>query len=152
MADENQLGTIDALAQASFLIQATLERQAAEHGFSLIQTRLLGVLRDREPTINELSVLLGLDKSSVSGLVDRAERRGMVARRPSEIDRRSVQVGLTAEGRTIITAVAAGFETDVVALLSPLSASERRSLTGLLSRVLVQHAATYGIDLFATRG
>jgi DNA-binding MarR family transcriptional regulator len=42
---------------------------------SIPATRLLGVLRDREPTMLELAQLLELDKSSVTGLVDRAERR-----------------------------------------------------------------------------
>ena len=40
-----------------------LERRAAEHDLSLIQTRLPGVLRDRTPTMNELARFLGLDKS-----------------------------------------------------------------------------------------
>jgi DNA-binding MarR family transcriptional regulator len=38
--------------------------------------------------MNELGRLLGLDKSSVSGLVDRAQRRGLVARTVSAIYRR----------------------------------------------------------------
>jgi hypothetical protein len=69
-----------------------LERRAAEHDLSIIQTRLLGVPRDRKPTMNELAWFLGLDKSSVTGLVDRAERRGLVARVPSTTDRRAVLV------------------------------------------------------------
>ncbi len=144
----NELTTTDALVQASFLIQGTIQRQAAAHGFSLIQTRLLGVLRDREATINELSVLLGLDKSSVSGLVDRAERRGMVARRPSQTDRRSVRVSLTRDGSAAVAAVAAGLEAELERLLAPLEAADRRALTGLLSRVLVTHAGSQGISLF----
>ncbi len=37
--------------------------------------------------MNELARLLDLDKSSVTGLVDRAERRGLVTRVPSTADR-----------------------------------------------------------------
>ena len=74
-----QLSPVDGLAQLSFLIQGMLERRAAEHDLSIIQTRLLGVLRDRTPTMHELARFLGLDKSSATGLVDRAERRGLVA-------------------------------------------------------------------------
>src|SRR6201999_1588681 len=83
-----ELSGVDGLAQLSFLIQNTLARRAAAQGLSLIQTRLLGVLRDREPTMNELAALLELDKSSITGLVDRAERRGLVARVRSDTDRR----------------------------------------------------------------
>jgi MarR family transcriptional regulator, lower aerobic nicotinate degradation pathway regulator len=143
----DELNTVDALAQASFLLQGTLEHRAGEHGLSLIQTRLLGILRDRKPTMNELAQLLGLDKSSTSGLVDRAERRGLVRRLPSQIDRRSVRVSLTADGRTLVQAVADAFETDVAALVDPLDPEERATLTDLLSRLLVAHAARHGVDL-----
>jgi MarR family transcriptional regulator, lower aerobic nicotinate degradation pathway regulator len=145
MAD--QLSAVDALAQASFLVQGTLERRAGEHGISLIQTRLLGILRDRKPTMNELAQLLGLDKSSTSGLVDRAERRDLVRRLPSQIDRRSVRVSLTAEGRTLVQTVAHDFDQDIAAIVAPLDPAERATLTALLSRVLIAHAAGQGVDL-----
>src|SRR5271154_2421722 len=100
-----QLSPVDGLAQLSFVIQDVLEREAAEHDVSIAQTRLLGGLRDPQPTMNELAKLLGLDKSSVTGLVDRAERRGLVARFPSSTDRRAVRVSLTDEGRSLVTAL-----------------------------------------------
>lgn len=62
---------------------------------SLTQLRLLGVLRDRRPRMTELAAFLGLDKSTLSGLVDRAERRGLVARDKNPQDRRVVDVFLT---------------------------------------------------------
>lgn len=145
-----ELSTVDALAQISFLIQGALERRANERGFSLMQTRLLGVLRDRRPTINELAALLELDKSSVSGLVDRAERRGLVRRIPSTVDRRSVLVDLTKDGRTLVREVAAQFEADIAALLEPLTPSDRAALTGLVSQVLVAHATGIGVELLAS--
>jgi DNA-binding MarR family transcriptional regulator len=145
-----QLSPVDGLAQLSFLIQGLLERRAAEHDLSIIQTRLLGVLRDRKPTMNELARFLGLDKSSVTGLVDRAERRGLVTRVPSMTDRRAVLVSLTDEGRSFVSQAAAAFETDVSALLSRLPPRERETLARIVSRLLVTHASDQGIDLFAT--
>jgi len=147
---EPELSTVDSLAQISFLVQGMLERRAGEDDFSLIQMRLLGVLRDRRPTINELARLLALDKSSVSGLVDRAERRGLVRRGPSPVDGRSVLVSLTREGRALARQVARRFTADIDLLLEPLSPPERARLTTLLSRLLVAHAAKRGVDLLAT--
>jgi MarR family transcriptional regulator, lower aerobic nicotinate degradation pathway regulator len=149
-AARRQLSPVDGLAQLSFLIQGLLERRAAEHDLSIIQTRLLGVLRDRTPTMNELARFLGLDKSSVTGLVDRAERRGLVARVPSATDRRAVLVSLTDEGRSFVSRAAAAFEADVSALLARLPPRERETLSRIVSRLLVTHAADHGIDLFAT--
>jgi DNA-binding MarR family transcriptional regulator len=149
-AARKQLSPVDGLAQLSFLIQGLLERRAAEHDLSIIQTRLLGVLRDRKPTMHELARFLGLDKSSVTGLVDRAERRGLVARVPSATDRRAVLVSLTGEGRSFVSQAAAAFEADVSALLSRLPPRERETLARIVSRLLVTYASDQGIDLFAT--
>ena len=149
-AVRKQLSPVDGLAQLSFLIQGLLERRAAEHDLSIVQTRLLGVLRDRTPTMNELARFLGLDKSSVTGLVDRAERRGLVARVPSATDRRAVLVSLTDEGQSFVSQAAAAFEADVTALLSRLPPRESATLSRIVSRLLVTHASDQGIDLFAT--
>jgi MarR family transcriptional regulator, lower aerobic nicotinate degradation pathway regulator len=145
-----QLSTVDGLAQLSFLVHGLLERRAGEHDVSLVQTRLLGVLRDRTPSMNQLAQLLNLDKSSVTGLVDRAERRGLVQRTSSTADRRAVLVSLTDTGRSLVSQVAIGFEADVTTLLGSLPASDRRTLSGLVSQVLVAHASEQGLDLFDT--
>ena len=102
--------------------------------------------------MNELARLLGLDKSSITGLVDRAERRGLVVRVPSTTDRRAVLVSLTKDGRSLASRVADRFEADVSVMLCPLASPDRDTLSGLISRVLVAHAVDQGIDLFATTG
>jgi MarR family transcriptional regulator, lower aerobic nicotinate degradation pathway regulator len=147
-----ELSPVDGLAQLSFVIQGMLERRAAGHDLSLAQVRLLGVLRDRTPTMHELARLLGLDKSSTTGLVDRAERRGLVVRVPSATDRRSVRVSLTDDGRSLVSRAAVGFEADVSAMLGLLTPRDRETLSRVISRLLVAHAVDQGIDLFATTG
>jgi MarR family transcriptional regulator, lower aerobic nicotinate degradation pathway regulator len=147
-AATRELNPVDGMAQLSFLIHRMLERRAAEHDLSIIQTRLLGVLRDRRPTMNELGRVLDLDKSSVSGLVERAERRGLVSRAASPADGRAVLVSLTKHGRSLVGEAATQFEGDVHALLDQLSPADRRALSRLVSRLLVAHAADHGIELF----
>jgi DNA-binding MarR family transcriptional regulator len=151
-AVDRDLGSVDGLAQLSFLVYGTLERLASAHELSVIQTRLLGVLRDRTPNMNELATLLSLDKSSVTGLIDRAERRGLVQRTPSDTDRRAMHVSLTAKGRRLVAAVASRFEAEVGAMLESLKAAERQRLSALVSRVLVAQAAQQGIELFPATG
>ncbi len=144
-----ELSDADGLAQISFVVLGTLGRRASEHGLSVIQMRLLGVLRDRTPSMNELAKLLELDKSSVTGLVDRAEQRGLVARIPSTADRRSVRVALTDRGRSLAGHATGGFEGDVEKLLGGLSPAQRRTLARLLSRVVSDYASSRGVDLSA---
>jgi len=145
---DGQLGAADGLAQLSFLVYGALERRAARHDLSIVATRLLGTLRDRTPSMNELAQLLLLDKSSITGLIDRAERRGLVERVPSTTDRRAMQVALTEKGRSLVSEVATDFEADVSAILDALPKSGRQALSRLVSRVLVANAADRGIDLF----
>jgi MarR family transcriptional regulator, lower aerobic nicotinate degradation pathway regulator len=149
-AADEALSPADGLAQLAFLIYGLLERRARERDLSIIQMRLLGVLRDRMPTMNELARILDLDKSSVTGLIDRAQRRGLVVRVPSTTDRRAVLVGLTDHGRSLVSAGAARFEADTSQLLELLAPADRGALSRLVSRLLVAHAADQGIDLFAT--
>ncbi|WP_373169435.1 MarR family winged helix-turn-helix transcriptional regulator [Mycobacterium marinum] len=62
----------DALVQKSFALMAVLTEVAAEHDLSLTQLRVLGIMRDREPTMGELASYTGLERSTVSGLIERA--------------------------------------------------------------------------------
>ena len=50
----------------------------------------------------ELSRLLVMHRSNVSGLVDRLEKRGLVQRRDARSDRRAYNVVLTAAGRRLL--------------------------------------------------
>jgi DNA-binding MarR family transcriptional regulator len=142
------LGLDDALAQLSYLIQAALARIAAEHELSAIQMRLLGVLRDRRPGMNELARLLGLDKSSVTGLVDRAERRGLVQRAVNAHDRRSYEVVLTPAGRSVARRGAVEFEREVRRLVRGLRRDKQELLSQLITGILVDDAGERGIELF----
>ncbi|MEV7324205.1 MarR family transcriptional regulator [Streptomyces sp. NPDC093970] len=142
MSDEPEnvtdLGIVDSLAQLSFLVQAALGAVAAEHGLSVVQLRLLGVLRDRTPGMQELAHHLGLDKSSMTGLVDRAERRDLVRRSPSPHDKRSTLVSVTPEGRKLIRRCEAEVERAIRELTSHLTDDQRGTLS-LLASALVGH-------------
>jgi DNA-binding MarR family transcriptional regulator len=67
--------------------------------------------------MTELAGLLGVEKAALTGLADRAERRGLLARAPSATDRRAVSVSLTDAGRD----AALAFHRDVSAQLSALT-------------------------------
>ena len=103
---------------------------------SPILARLLDVLQDGAPTISELAELLALDKSSTSGLADRAQRRGLVRRVQSQLDRRAVRVRLTADGRGMAQGLRAAQAQDLAALLGPLPSADRQALLESLSRIL----------------
>jgi DNA-binding MarR family transcriptional regulator len=144
MADRTDSPNLtDALVELSFLIQATLARLAGEHGVSLIQVRLLGILRDREPGIVELADVLNLDKSSVSGLVDRAQRRGLVRRASSRsTDGRAIRVVLTEQGRRLVRRFAGQVTDEIAGLVKDLSPGQRRRLAEQAARIVTSSGMT----------
>ena len=140
-ADDGQpLNTVDALVQLSFLIQRVLADTGAEHDLSITQIRLLGILRDRQPGMLELGNHLGLDKSSMTGLVSRAEKRGLVQRSTSPQDGRAVLVSLTAHGRQLTEQCAAEVTHRITALTEHFTPAQRTQLTRLAAALIrAQH-------------
>ena len=127
---------LDNLVMTSFTVIALLSRTAAEHDMSLTQLRMLAILRDRTPAMADLAGFLGLERSSVSGLIDRAARRGLVQRTASRSDGRAVQVSLTPDGHRLAEQVGG----DVAGLIAPmtgaLTPAEQKRLTQLLGKML----------------
>jgi DNA-binding MarR family transcriptional regulator len=98
--------------------------------------RVLGILRDRRLRMAELAKFLGLEKSTMSGLVERAERRGLLARAKSAGDGRAVDVFMTPGGRELAERVHAQVRLALAPTTDRLDAGDRRALTGLLERML----------------
>jgi DNA-binding MarR family transcriptional regulator len=137
---EDDLGLMDGLVQLSFAVQNALGRVADAHDISLAQVRLLGILRDREPGMFEVATFLNLDKSSVTGLVDRAERRGLVRRNSTPDDRRAVRVALSDRGRALVQEFTKELEVELAKLVAGLSEADRKRLSTLASQIVVNDA------------
>src|ERR1700709_2062689 len=116
-APSEQDDPVDALAQTAFAIMAVLTRVSADHDLSLTQLRVLAILRDRRLKMTELADYLGLDKSTMSGLVARAERRGLRERLRHPSDGRAIDVRISPAGAELAERVHARF----AALLAPMT-------------------------------
>ena len=129
----NRGEVVDALAQLSWHVQSSIGDAAAAHGISASQLRLLGILRDRQPEMLALARYLRLDKSSVSGLVTRAESRGLVERIPLANDGRRVAVRLTAAGRALDAELEADVQTQLAPLIDAMSGAEQSAFVALVT-------------------
>ena len=127
---------VDALAQISFATMAVLSKAAADNDLSLTQLRVLGILRDRRMRMAALAGFLGLEKSTLSGLVDRAERRGLLARAPSAGDGRAVEVFITPVGAAHAARVHASIRQALSPLTNELAPADQRRLQSLLEKIL----------------
>ncbi|NQX35713.1 MarR family winged helix-turn-helix transcriptional regulator [Herbiconiux sp. VKM Ac-2851] len=134
--DSEQARLVDALAQTAFVVTSALNRIASDNDLSLTQLRLLGVLRGRRPQMSHLASHLGLEKSTLSGLIERAERRGLVGRARSATDGRAVEVFLTEDGDALAARVQGDVRLAVLPGASGLSSAERNHLTVLIEKLL----------------
>ncbi|MFI5930821.1 MarR family winged helix-turn-helix transcriptional regulator [Actinoplanes sp. NPDC051494] len=133
------MGVVTALVRAAFLVDAVYAASAREHGITSQQGQLLCVLMGREYAMGELSGVLGLARSSLSGLVDRTERIGLVHRFPDPDDTRGVRVGLTGRGGVLAAAFYDETCRRIDGLPAGLTGPERVALAGLLARVVLDN-------------
>ncbi len=133
--DQANLDLMDGLVQASFAIMAQLSQAAAAHDLSLTQLRALAILRDRNLKMAELATYLGLDRSSVSGLIDRAAKRGLVRREASHDDGRAVRVSLTPDGRRLAREMTDEIGSLIIPMTRSLTSAERERLRFLLQKL-----------------
>lgn len=133
------LGVVAGLVRASFLVNAVYAESAREYGLTVPQGQLLCVLMGRPYGMGDLGVTLGLEKSSLTGLVDRAVRRGLVRREPDPDDRRAVRVVLTPEGRDLAEDFYAATCRRVDDLAAGWSTPDRDRLAGLLGRIVQEN-------------
>lgn len=127
---------VDALAQTAFAVTALLTQAAAAHDLSLTQLRMLAILRDHQPRVADLAAHLGLERSSVSGLVDRAVQRGLVKREASVDDARAVRLSLTDAGRRLEAVLAPQISALLAPMTAKLSAGEGVRAAALLRKML----------------
>lgn len=137
--EDGQIGVVAALVRSTFLVNAAYADSAREHGLTPQQGQLLCVLMARAYGMGELGGVLGLAKSSLTGLVDRTERNGLVRREPDPEDTRAVRVALTPEGSRLAEVFYAETCRRIEKLSAALSAAERDRLARLLGRVVLDN-------------
>lgn len=131
-----EVDAADGLVQLSRLVLAAYSDASARHGLTPVQARLLCVLATGPRGMAELATCFGVEKAALTGLVDRAERRGLVRRAAVPDDRRAVRVMLTPDGSSAATAFHAEADAAVERLLEPLAPDERRTFRELLETVV----------------
>lgn len=111
---------VDGLLEVTQRVQHVVSVVAARHDLTPQQVWLLRML-DEPMSMRAFAEDLACDPSNVTGLVDRAERLGLVERVPDPRDRRIRMLTLTANGRRIRDAVTCDLASELAEalLLSP---------------------------------
>jgi DNA-binding MarR family transcriptional regulator len=126
------LAYLDALALAE-PIQAKLW-QIAE--LTLTQVQVLRAVREAPRTLGKLGQQVGLSATSVTRMVDRLERRGLVGRRRESDDRRLVQVHLEPAGERLLGQAKVMRGSNLHQAVEAMTSDERGRLTASLRRLV----------------
>jgi DNA-binding MarR family transcriptional regulator/GNAT superfamily N-acetyltransferase len=104
--------------------------------YTLAENRVVYEIGAREAvTPGQIATELGLDPGYLSRMLTRLERDGLVARRRSDEDGRSVTLSLTGEGQAFFATTDARSAALVEGLLQHLTPAQRDHLTGALETV-----------------
>lgn len=116
----------------SVLIQRRYTQICADHDLTPAQAQLLCMVKDQPLGMSHLAKIMGLAKNGLSGLVDRAEKRGLVQRETPGHDRRAITLSVTALGRETVDALFADLNDQVPDILDGLPAADRHAADELL--------------------
>lgn len=124
------------------LQQVAVRLFAAETGADLtpVQFAAIAALRQK-PGVDQatLSTLIGYDRATIGGVIDRLEARGWVARSAGPADRRRKLVELTAAGRRAHDRAMRAVDATQARLVAPLSEGERAEFSRLCRKMLEHH-------------
>lgn len=83
-----------------------------------------------------LAAQVGLDASTLGGVVDRLESRGWLNRQPSQADRRVKLLHITPEGAQLLQDMAPAIEASQQRILAPLSPTRQAQFMAMLSELV----------------
>lgn len=109
---------------------------------NISQSRFLALMmverhEDEGSTLHPCDVAdkLSVTRATVTGLLDGLVRDSLISRRTHEADRRALTLHLTDKGRAYLHEMLPDHHKRVAGLMAHLSASERKTLVALLSKV-----------------
>jgi DNA-binding MarR family transcriptional regulator len=131
------------LHRAAQHMRAGLDEAARAHGLTGARDWIVlsALAADSGQTQLALAQSLGLDKTTMTSLLDRMEARGLITRRTDSHDRRARIPELTEDGRQVQAEVTRARDCVEAGLLSGFTADEQAQLRCLLTRLTVAPSA-----------
>jgi DNA-binding MarR family transcriptional regulator len=128
------------LARAAHQVSSEFHEQLRRRGISVAVWRVLSSLMGSEgETVTGLAETCLLQQPTMTKLLDRMVRAGLVARSPDQRDRRVVRVCLTAAGRAMAEDLALAAKAHEAELLARHPPAEAEAIKNLLRAILARH-------------
>ncbi len=124
------------LARASERISGQFHEALRQRGVPVMHWRVMAVLHDGPMHVSELGALVLAQQPTVSKLLDRMHRAGLVRRERAQADRRRVRVSLTERGMAAVAPLLALARRHEQAVLAPFGQVQARRLVSALRRLV----------------
>jgi DNA-binding MarR family transcriptional regulator len=136
----------------TFRMNRLLNRDLRAHGLGISDWRVLAVLDSAgSATINELAAYAMIEQSTLSRLVMRMEKQGLVKRERCEPDGRAVAVSMTAEGSSVYGKLRALSLAHAERVLKGFSDAEKAELKQAVKR-MTRNLERYPIVISGSEG
>ncbi|MCG3129104.1 MAG: hypothetical protein CHACPFDD_04013 [Phycisphaerae bacterium] len=146
--DPSALGVVSRVLMLAKHLEHSADRALERFELTLWQFDVLAALRRAGPPFKlsptRLMQLVTLTSGAMTNRIDRLENLRLVVREADPEDRRGVQIALTREGRKLVDEAIAVRLDDARRNICGFSASEEKSLAGLLRRLLLATTRTAG--------
>ena len=121
---------------------AVFLRETQAHGVTPVQYAALQTVGDT-PGIDQrtLAANIGLDTSTIAGVLDRLEARGLLARSASPDDRRVRRLTLTPAGHALLKLLVPDMQRAQQRMLAPLPKAERAEFMRMLQVLVTSNNA-----------
>ena len=135
-AAEASLATVRALVRAYQAFSSYSETFVRQYDLTSAQFDVVATLGNTQGlSMGDIGEKTLITKGTLTGVVDRLERKGLVTRETPPENRRSVVVQLTAAGQQLFEQVFPAHIDDIKQHLDPLDPSEMELLRRLLNRM-----------------
>lgn len=129
------------LARASNDVSAQFHACLRDYGLQVPEWRVLATLSDGDGRkLGDLAAITLQHQPTMTKIVDRMERSGLVTRRQGAEDRREVRVHITPEGRKRVDAALRGAKAHEAEVLSGYGDDERERLKDMLRTLIARNA------------
>ena len=125
------------ISRLASVMQDMFTRELAEYDVTWPQWMVLNVLHNNlAVTPAQIADNIGIDRSAITRLVDRLEKKAYLERQHDELDRRTVNILLTSLGRDLMSSLNDAARKHQDEFLSQLHNTEYRGLKGNIQKML----------------
>ena len=121
-----------ALLRLTLAVQARYHDVSRQFDLTSQQALMLCVLLERPHGMTDLAARIRSERTALTGLVDRAQLRGLVTRTPDPRDRRATQIELTPAGRDLADSFLKAMTSTLTEPAARLPARTQQSLRSAL--------------------